>query len=193
MEHQETEPQKEKIVLNPQIIALVGLPLSGKTTLAKELTRQTNARAINVDDVRAELFPDFDPQASRDKELDDRQMKQAHIETQKRVKELITCGEPAIYPGVFSSEVSQQALYNLAEELKAPLTLVYLETNDKDIKERIIERQTQGTFSSVTTIQEYNDVKNGYESPLHKTITINTSDYSIEEAAQGIVNKAKEV
>ena len=43
----------------PMIVQIIGLPGSGKTTLAKELCRRTNGIHINADEVRSELSSDL--------------------------------------------------------------------------------------------------------------------------------------
>jgi adenylylsulfate kinase-like enzyme len=46
-----------KLHFQKSIIALVGLPLSGKSTLGKELAKRSNLVFLDVDQVRQQLHP----------------------------------------------------------------------------------------------------------------------------------------
>lgn len=72
----------------PIFIMMCGLPASGKSTKAQELSKEYNATVFSSDALREELFGDVNEQ-SRDQEL--------FLELHRRIKDCLRDGKNAIY------------------------------------------------------------------------------------------------
>jgi len=90
-----------------QFIMIVGLPASGKSTLAKEISEDINAIILSSDQMRFELYGDVSVQAHNGEVFE---------ELKKRLKQSLKNGDSVVYD---SCNISHKRRKSLLDELKS--------------------------------------------------------------------------
>ncbi|MFN8015461.1 MAG: ATP-binding protein [Acidimicrobiia bacterium] len=80
--------------MSGRVIIVEGPPLAGKTTLARQLAKDTNAELFIQDEIHTEILPDSD------RNLDDRIL--AYDEMHKRAAKVLREGKSVILEGTYS-------------------------------------------------------------------------------------------
>ncbi len=124
---------------SPALVALVGLPGSGKSWVAEELRRRAGALVLESDDLRKALFrrPTYRPEESR------RLFDAIHAAT----GELLRRGVPVILDATNLIERERQPLYDIAGSAGARLILVRVVVPRWLVHRRLAHR-TLGVASS---------------------------------------------
>jgi predicted kinase len=121
-----------------KFIMMVGLPASGKTTLAKQLAKTENAVVLSSDDLRVEMFGDVSHQEDNNEIFE---------EMNERTNELLSKGQNVIYDATNLNRKRRKHLIN--HVIKANKKIVYylnesLETviyRNSSRKERIVPNE----------------------------------------------------
>lgn len=149
-----------KIQVKKCLIALVGLPLVGKSFIGQELARQSNFIFYDVDETRLELYPKKEYSGpEREKEI----MLESYQHNHKKAQQLLSDNKPVILAATYSRETYHEMLKKLARESKTPLKVFYLYIPDDQITQRIKKRLAEGSTSNITNLDTYLSVKNRYQ------------------------------
>ena len=123
-------------------LMLVGLPCSGKSTIAQELTKEYNATIFSSDALREELFGDINDQ-THNQEL--------FVELHRRIKECLRSGKSAIYDACSISYKRRMAFLSELKNIPCKKICVLVATpyeeclrrntvRDRKVPEYVIER-----------------------------------------------------
>lgn len=97
-----------------KLIMMVGLPASGKSTLAKKLASTYSAKILSSDEIREELFNDINHQSSNSKVFE---------VMNTRAKHLLNQGENIVYDATNINR--KRRVHLIKHELKADENIVY--------------------------------------------------------------------
>lgn len=151
----------KKLLLRPCVIIFSGVPLSGKTYLAKTLESFSNLQTIDVDEVRNEIDETrkkdgqiklLEPEKEREV------MVSSYAEMCKRAENIVSSGIPVLVIGTFSRSEFKQPLEQLADNLKErniPFKIFLLTAPDEEVIKRIDRRKTNGSFSNIDSLDKY--------------------------------------
>ncbi|MDO8557226.1 MAG: AAA family ATPase [Candidatus Jorgensenbacteria bacterium] len=154
---------EEKIV-----IAIMGIVLSGKTTLGKELSQRTGIHHIDIDDGPARCAPSQEPEPYSSDEKRDRERRRmavAYSVLHEAITANVTAGFPIIVSAAYSSRKSQEYLCRAVEQNGGKLKLIWctFEDTDEEINRRIRERLANGDPGGCRSVEHYLDDKSRYE------------------------------
>lgn len=145
------------------IIAMMGLPGSGKTTIAKELAKDLPALILNKDSIRAALFPasEIEYSSSQDDFVVNIMMQIADFYIKKDVKRhIILDGRP------FSHKYQVDALVDFAVEHDWKLKVIYCYCADEISQARILhDFATEGHLAQNRDLSLYKRMRDE-EDPL---------------------------
>ena len=163
---------------------MVGLPGSGKTTLAKYIQKQTGAVRLSSDDFRLLLFPE--PSFSQ-KEHDNLYGILDH-----NVEHLLQAGHDVIYDANLNRRCHRDEKYALAKQHGANVVLWLLKTPNELSKERRVADQNHILLPAGETPENMFDRIAGVFEPPKKSdepyIEIDGSDLKSTDT-QGIISK----
>ena len=144
----------------PTLHLLMGLPGSGKTTLAKHLQKITKAIRLSSDDFRLLLFPE--PTFSQ-VEHDNLYNILDH-----NVEHLLAAGKDVIYDANLNRRIHRDEKYQLARKYEADVKLWWLRTPDELAKKRRIDDQNHTLIPEGETPEKMFDrIATVFEAP-HK-------------------------
>lgn len=126
----------------PTLVMLVGLPLSGKSTMSQQLAAEYDATIFNSDALREELFGDVNEQ-SRNNEL--------FVELHKRIKNCLASGKSAIFDACNQHYKKRMAFLQQLNKIPCEKICVVMATpyeecirrskiRDRKVPEYVIER-----------------------------------------------------
>lgn len=162
--------------MNPTLHLLMGLPGSGKTTLAKKLHKLTKATMLSSDDYRIMLFPD--PTFSQ-KEHDSLYAMLDH-----NVEHLLSAGRSVIYDANLNRKHHRTEKYKLAKKYDANVKLWWVQTPESLAKERRVDEQDPRLVPDGETSERmFERIAVVFEEPTkaEKFITINGKDIKNED------------
>lgn len=175
---------------NPQvsfqkcIVVLVGLPLTGKSTLGCELARRSNLVLLDVDEARRQLF------LSRDFQLPSEQEAFVMIRSYQKMHELahdqLMSGQPVVMAATYSRPRYHEMLKELVKGTDIPLKIFLLTASDQTIHQRIQARQEQGNLSNVKSPDAYYEVKNRYQ-PIEGVSSVIDAEQPVQQNIQQIL------
>ncbi len=123
----------------PALLVLVGLPATGKTHLASELSRRTGAVVLESDAIRSLLF-----QQRRYTRWESRRLFAA---IHAAIDALLSDGASVILDATNLAEAERRPLYALAEQRDAKLVLAHV-TAPRDVaRERLARRAGEDSHS----------------------------------------------
>lgn len=128
----------------PTLVIMAGLMGSGKSVVARELSRMTGASVIRMDVVRKELC-NMDP---RERKLDDfgqgiysdKITELVYQKSLEQAKGILEAGKSVIIDASFKRKDHRHAAGNLADELKSAFFVIECVCPDDCIRKRLIER-----------------------------------------------------
>lgn len=149
-----------KIVLRPCVIVLSGMPLSGKTHLAKKLDDSFNFQILDVDVIRNRIDESRRNGQTRmlEPEKEKAVMIKSYEEMCKQAENLVGTGAAVLMTGTFSRAEFKLPLEQLAgrlKERKISLRVFLLTVSDKEALRRIEKRKKEGSFSNIDTLEKY--------------------------------------
>ncbi len=135
------------------ILALAGLPGTGKSALAGELARALDLPLLAKDVVRASMFAPHEIEYTRSQ--DDRVMQHIHDSVERHAREQISRG--VVLDGrTYSKREQVQALYALRERLDARLLVIECTCDPRTAKARIAADLARGLHPAANrTVELY--------------------------------------
>ena len=141
----------------PSIAVLSGPPLHGKSTVANAIVARSNLIMLDVDIVKARLFPDND-ESSLTTEQRLTRTARAYEQMVSDAEGFVFKGAPAILAATFSKTAFKRPLRECLDRLgeTIPVRIFTLTVNSiAVIRARIIERQKKGHLSSILSEDKY--------------------------------------
>lgn len=153
----------EKIPLKLYIVVLSGLPMTGKTTLARALVEKTNLVLLDVDEIRQREFPNPERKIlPKEKEL--AIMIASYKKLGRQAELLLASGQSVILAGTFSRAVFKEPLKILKEKFSnIPMHVFLLKADNKEIEERIDARNNSNNPSNITSMDSFQWVASHFE------------------------------
>lgn len=146
------------------IIAFGGLPLTGKSTLAKFLEERLKISRIDIDEVRRLLFKYHPVDPEKDCTRDTEQMRASWGSFFALVENALYARESVIVVGTFSRESYHQRLMSITEKHKAFLKFIFCYAPDEVIADRITLRlRDKEEPSNLRSMEGYERVKARYK------------------------------
>jgi predicted kinase len=157
------------------LIAMAGLPGTGKSTLAQHLADACAGIVLSKDSIRAALFPvaQIDYSARQDDFCMSIMFQVASYMLQNdRSLYVILDGRP------FSQKYQVEALDQLAEELRTPLKIIECTCSDETALKRLEDKATKGA-KHLAGNRDYNlylTIKARFEPIREPKLVVNTDD-----------------
>ncbi len=148
------------IQLEKRIIALTGLPLTGKTTLGERLVQKTDALFFDVDRARQELKRGNDWLGSdREREI----MLEAYQFNHEKAEAALKTGRAVILAATYSRPTYHEMLERLSSDEHVPLDVFLLALPQEEAEIRIAKRVAEGSDSNIRSLEGYLEVRDRYE------------------------------
>lgn len=176
-----------------RVNAFAGLPLTGKSTLARRLEAVLGIRVsrIDVDEIRRLLFPRWHVDSEKDRESDAKQMRAAWKSLYALTDRALEAGQSVILAATFSRRAYVEELLEVTRKYEARVTLIYCSAPDETIQIRVAARNAEDNFSNIMNMEGYYRVKERFEvyddDPSVDVLYIDTS-HSVQECLGKIIN-----
>ena len=159
--------QPPEPVAEPFIVAVSGLPGTGKSFVSQRLREKLQAIILESDALRKVLYPHPAYTAEESAHLF------ASIHT--LISRLLEKGVPVILDATNLSEHNREYLYNIAKHLGAKLIMVKVKAPQDVVKQRLAERRAAATGKSDADWTIYQKLKPTEENIRRKHYVIDTS------------------
>lgn len=177
--------------------------MSGKSTIARELSKKLKIHWIDIDDnIRFPLFGLPHPHPNSSPELMARDQEEVLLSygvLLNAIENYIHLGRSLIVTATFSRETGQEKLREICEkypnvEMKVLWCLPNADTTE-EIQKRLSSRVFgENCFSSVNSLKRYNEVKNRFEPiklPHHKLDTTMPLNKCLKDALAYLISKPR--
>ena len=173
----------------PKIIVFAGLPLTGKSTLAKFLEAKLKIARLDIDEIRQMLFRHHPLDSETNRELDQAQMRSSWESLYALAANVLLAGDSVIVAGTFSREIQHQQIAFVAENRGATLRIVFCHAPDEVILERMeLRKRDKGNSSNLKSMEGYNRVKARYVKISAPDILESDTSRPIEECLAEIID-----
>jgi predicted kinase len=162
--------------MNPTLHLLIGLPGSGKTTLAKILQDLTDAVRVSSDDYRLLLFPK--PKFTQ-KEHDN-----LYAMIDHNVEHLLQAEHSVIYDANLNRKIHREEKYSIAKKYGATTILWWVQTKQEVSKQRRVEEIEHHVFvpHDETAAEMHDRISELFEEPDAAETYIVVDGHDIKEA-----------
>lgn len=116
----------------------VGLPFSGKTTLAKELEQRLGFVRVNLDEVKFE----FGHEGKNDDDVTHKEWTAIFNETDKRVIEHLKAGKSVINETSWTKKWKRDRARKLASDLGFETKIIFVNIPSEVARERLLKNRT---------------------------------------------------
>lgn len=140
----------------PTLVAVCGLPGTGKTTVAEEIADRRDARLLRTDVVRTELFPD--------PEYTDEEADAVYRALFDRAVAALAHGD-VVLDATFRTEAFREGARAAAAEADAEFTLVAVECDDETVRRRIRARTDDESDADIAVYELFCDTYEPLENP----------------------------
>ncbi len=167
--------------ITPAVLWFTGLSGAGKTTLAKSVVRELEARKLNTEHLDGDTIRDLFPNTGFTREE-----REEHI---KRVGFLASRLESNGLYVVVSLISPYEASRQFARKLAKNFVEIHISTPVEECE----RRDTKGLYRRARAgdLKNFTGISSPYETPLKAEITVDTSRLSIEEATRTIVDQLR--
>lgn len=174
-----------KLVTNkPVLIMLYGLPGSGKTHFAQELTEVLNAAHVQGDRIRHELFeqPRYDKQENG---------VVTHL-MEYMAQEFLNAGVSVIYDTNAMRLVQRRAVRDIARKSKAEPMMVWLQIDNDSAYARTStrdRRRSADKYARAYSREEFNQIVVNMQRPQHEDYIVVSGKHTFPMQRSAIVKK----
>lgn len=142
------------------VIAVVGLPTTGKTTLAREISKVTGFHYVDIDAGPAACAPPQESDPYRSEEAKTREqlrMRVAYTVLHEAVKANLSQGFSVIVSATYSRYAAQEFLEKAVSAGGGTLRVVRFRYNDtrEEIERRINDRVSRGAVGGCRSVSHY--------------------------------------
>ncbi len=170
------------------LVILTGLPGTGKTSVARELSQHLQADRLTTDELRSQINkqPDYSQKHKRS----------VYATLMKEAEKKLEQGKDVILDGTFFKKEMRQRAREMAQNHNASLFLIKVTCPENTVKDRIEKRYQSGTDASEADFKVHNIIKNKFEEigdPDYVISTNNEKEWrkKIPDLANRIRIKAK--
>ena len=156
-----------ELVAEPVLIAVSGLPGTGKSYFCARLTEKLPALILESDTLRKTLFPSPD--------YSQRESSRLFQAIHRLIERLLNKGVSIILDATNLSERHREHLYSIAERLRVKLIMVRVEAPPEVVRERLKARQDKPGSASDADWTVYQQMKNNAEKINRNHYVVNTS------------------
>ena len=162
----------------PSLIIMHGLAGSGKSTISKKIVTECGAIQISSDIIRKQLFNLSFYEKSNSIPYGGIYTSESTDKTYKKLLNLaegiIKAGFIAIIDATFLLYSQRIMFYNLSDFLKVPFYILYCQTNDLELKQRIKKRVNRNN-----SISEANSIILEYQKKLIEPLSNTEKQYTL--------------
>lgn len=157
------------------LIAMAGLPGTGKSTIAARLAEQLGGVVLCKDAIRAALFPEVE----YTREQDDQTMQEVYL----RAKHIGATGQAVIIDGrTFSKAYQIRDLFAAAEAMTETVRIIECVCSDERIRERLERDSESGRHPAANrTYEMYRRIKLQAEPLTVPRLVLDTGLKSLDE------------
>jgi adenylylsulfate kinase len=162
----------------PAVIWLTGLPSSGKTTIAQGVVEYLSKNNIRVEHLDGDIVREIFPQTGFNKEERDRHIRRVGYLAAMLEKHDVTVVASFISP------------YREAREFVRSLCRNFIEIHVSTPLEVCEQRDPKGLYAKARRgeIKEFTGIDDPYEEPSEPELRIDTTDQTIRESVQIVVD-----
>ncbi len=173
------------------IIAIVGPPLSGKTTLGTLLAKKTNAVLFDIDSVRKYIFGERHPQLPP--KLEQFSVQTSSMAMVEMARDNLLNGLPSIVTFSCSRPLYHDMLRHLAVTTESPLHAFELKppSLDLELQRRLVERNLTDDPSNVRDIKTFLSARKRYQTITGVDLVILDGAQPTEQNVQKIISRLK--
>lgn len=174
------------------MVAIRGLPLTGKTTLARELMKRLNVHFIDIDDGPARCAPAQEENPLRSDEArarERRRMTVAYTTMHASIRSNLENGFSVIVVATYSREANEKLLREAVRAGGGTLRVLWCIFDDtrEEVERRVSGRLTRGEIGGCRSASHYFDDKSRYEETIFPCFRVNTSSPLTEEDFERII------
>ena len=162
----------------PRLVAVGGLPGTGKSTLARLWAERLGAAALGSDALRKELagnLPGRRGEAGwREGIYTPAWTKRTYEEMMGRAERLLRAGENVVVDATFARPMSRRLAAAAARRTGARYVTVECRCPEKVIRRRLAQRKEEGVSLSDADWSVYRRAKGEYTSPRRETVRVST-------------------
>lgn len=159
------------------LIAMAGLPGTGKSTLAAKLAERLHARVLNKDVIRAELFDVVE----YSREQDDAAVAWMYAEA----AQLVPMHSVIIDGRTFSKAYQIRDLFAAADAMGTPVRIIECIASDDAVKTRLEADLASGNHPAKNrTLEMYLEAKSRAEPLTVPRLTLDTGEVPLEECVE---------
>jgi predicted kinase len=139
------EVEVRRMVDRPAVVLVIGLPGSGKTTVASKFAEFHGYPLVTTEAVGARLLS-FD-RVDEDRDFSPEEAEQIYKVMYLMTDTLLAGGSGVVVDGVFRSREQRQRIFEIAEKHDAPVLGFEVTCEESVLLERIEARKANGTVS----------------------------------------------
>jgi hypothetical protein len=164
------------------LILVCGLPATGKSTLARNLSRRLKGVLLRTDVIRKEIFPE--PQYTAEE-------KRLVYEVLALIAwYLLKAGQTVIIDGTFYKKELRDRIYKLANRSGRPLRVIECVCSEEVIRQRMKRRVRKRNLPTDADYSVYQKIKREFEPIERDHIVVDTSK-PIREGVDFVLSRLK--
>ena len=166
------------------LITISGLPGTGKTSAAKELSQHLKAERLTTDELRSRIdkHPDYSQKHKRS----------VYAALMEEAEKRLDQGKDVILDGTFFKQDMRQRAKELAQKQNELFYLIKVTCPEETVKERIEKRYQSGSDASEADFKVYKIIQNQFQKIKNPDYVIDTTDEKEwKEKVQDITNRIR--
>lgn len=166
------------------LVIFSGLPGTGKTSVAEELSRHLRAERLTTDELRRRIdkHPDYSQTHKRS----------IYAALMEEAERSLRQGKKVILDGTFFKRDMRQRARELARRHHEPFYLVFVTCPQEIVKERLEEREKKGKDASEADFRVYQIIQKQFEEIEDPDYVVDTADEKRwKEKVQDLANRIR--